>query len=321
VIRVLPIACLLLCLAACAAPGPPQPSVCNVEKIADLPTRLVNGAVLVQAAINRTSVQMQVDTGASTTTVTPALAKELRLPPDAEHRTTVHGVGGDVVSRNTVVWTFEVGRQVWSEQSFVTAPLARVYHEVPPVAGLLGANHLSDFDVELDLPQGRMTLWQVHGCAGDFTFHDAPHFRLPLRRYAPARMVATVQIDGQSLAALIDWGSNATVLNEAAAARLGLAPETLAADPVGHSRGADGNEIEYRVHRFPEIRIGNGVAHQARVEVAPIHTTDVDMLLGLDYARTRRLWLSYATGQLFVALPPARPPIQGNRSDGAPGSG
>jgi hypothetical protein len=36
------------------------------------------------------------------------------------------------------------------------------------------------------------------------------------------------------------------------------------------------------------------------------------MQLGLDYARTRRLWLSYATGQLFIALPP-RPPVQANQ--------
>lgn len=319
--RAVRIGWLLLCLAGCAPPDPPQSTVCSVEKVADLPTRLVRGAVLVPAAVNQIPVQMQVDTGASTTSVTPDVATLLRLPPDAMRRTTVFGVGGQMISYNTQVLTFEVGRQLWAEQSFVTAPLARTFHEEPPVAGLLGANYLSDFDVELDLPEQRMTLWQVHGCAGDFAFQGVPHWRLPLRRYQRARMVATVQIDGQTLSALIDWGANATVLNQAAAARIGVTPQMLEADPGGHSNGADRNEIEFHLHRFAEIRIGNGVFHQARIQVAPIHIGDADMLLGIDYASVRRLWLSYATGQLFVVPPlplppPPLPPPPANHTNG-----
>lgn len=309
--RALAIACLLLCLAACSSPDPARQVACTVEKVADLPARQVFGAVLVPAAVNQTAVLMQVDTGASTSSVTPAAAMALGLPPDARRRSTVLGVGGQIVTRNTLVSNFEVGHQMWVEQSFTTAPLARAFHEPQPVAGLLGANYLSDFDVELDLPHGRMTLWQVQGCTGDFTWQDVPHFSVKLRRYAPARMIATVEVDGHALPALIDWGANTTVLKQTTAVQLGVTPDALGVDPNGHSHGADGNEIEYRVHRFPEIRIGNGVFHQVRVEVAPIHLLDADMLLGLDYARTRRLWLSYATGQLFVALPP-RLPVHAN---------
>lgn len=319
--RAVPIACLLLCLAGCATPDPPQPAVCTIDKVADLPTRLVRGAVLVPAAINQTPVQMQVDTGASRSSVTPDIATELRLSPDATRRSNVLGTGGIVVSTNTMLQSFEVGGQLWPGRSFVTAPLARTFQEDPPVAGLLGANYLSDFDVELDVPEGRMTLWQVHNCAGDFAFHDVPHWRMPLRRYAPAGMVATVTIDGQPLSALIDWGANATVLNQAVAARLGVTPEMLQADPAGQSHGTDRNEIEFHLHRFSEIRIGNGLFHQVRIEVAPIHTSGADMLLGLDYARTRRLWLSYATGQLFVVPPPRRPQPQANRTNGTQGPG
>jgi predicted aspartyl protease len=305
--RAVPIAYLLLCLARCATPDPPEPAVCTIDKVADLPTRLVRGAVLVPAAIDQTAVQMQVDTGASRSSVTPGIATELGLPPDGRRRSNVHGIGGTVVSTDTLVQNFEVGHQLWSGQSFVTSPLARTFQEDPPVAGLLGANYLSDFDVELDVPEGRMTLWQVHDCVGDFAFRDVPHWRMPLRRYEPARMVATVTIDGQPVSALIDWGASSTVLNGAVAARLGVTPEMLQVDPAGHSNGADRNEIEYHVHRFSEIRIGNGVFHQVRIEVAPIQTRDVDMLLGLDYAKTRRVWLSYATGQLFVVPPLPRP--------------
>ena len=156
-----------------------------------------------------------------------------------------------------------------------------------------------------------MTLWQVQGCTGDFTWQDVPHFSVKLRRYAPARMIATVEVDGHALPALIDWGANTTSSSRRRLCNSASPRTRWGSIRTATVHGADGNEIEYRVHRFPEIRIGNGVFHQVRVEVAPIHLLDADMLLGLHYARTRRLWLSYATGQLFVALPP-RLPVHAN---------
>jgi predicted aspartyl protease len=304
VIRVAALMILLLCLAACATAPPASPAACTVDKVAEVPAHLLNGALVVPAAIDHHAVQMQVDTGASRTTVTPDMAAGLALRADRFNRTVVHSIGGETTTRNTRIETFEVGDQVWSDESFVTSRLARNFDASPPVAGLLGADHLSDFDVELDLPRQRMTLWQVQGCTGDFAFHGIPHWRMQLERYWPDMMVAHVQIDGQPVSALIDWGANTSVLKQTVAARLGIAPEMLQADPVGHGRGADRNEIEYRVHRFSALRIGPGVFHNVRLSVGGIHAMNVDMLLGLDYARTRRLWLSYATGQLFVALPP-----------------
>jgi hypothetical protein len=51
------------------------------------------------------------------------------------------------------------------------------------------------------------------------------------------------------------------------------------------------------------------VFRQARIQVEPVHVQDADMLLGLDYARTRHLWLSCATRQLFVVPSLPRPPL------------
>jgi hypothetical protein len=317
VIRSVSIAGLLLCLAACTAPTSPDSASCTIEKVADLPARLVEGAVLVPAELNHMPVQMEVDTGASASTVTPGFANTWRLPPDPHRQTTVHGIGGDVVTSNTLVTSFELGQQMWSGESFTTAPLARSFIEDPPVAGLLGADYLSDFDVELDLPRRVMTLWQVHGCAGDFALRDVPHRSITLHRGSPARMIIPVAIDGQPISALIDWGANETVLKEAVALRLGVTPEMLAADPIGHDTGSDSNVVTSHLHLFQTLRVGDDLFYPVRIAVAPIHAADVDMLLGLDYARTRHLWLSYATGQIFVVpQAPETAPIAANQSQG-----
>ena len=59
-----------------------------------------------------------------------------------------------------------------------------------------------------------------------------------------------------------------------------------------------------RHHRFAELRVGPDTTRDpmlwiARVNVVPI----VDMLLGADWLRSRRVWLSFATRQVFVAEP------------------
>jgi len=57
-------------------------------------------------------------------------------------------------------------------------------------------------------------------------------------------------------------------------------------------------------HQFAERRVGpvstrNPVMWVAAAHVVPI----VDMLLGADWLRTRHVWVSFATKQLFVAKP------------------
>jgi predicted aspartyl protease len=303
--------CLLICLlAGCAEHMPPTVAACSINKVAELPVRLAGGGVLIPASINHTAVQMELDTGAEMTTVTPAMASELRLPPDARRRTVVHATGGDVTSRNQLVWNFEIGHQLWQNQSFTLVDLARTLNEDPPVASLLGADLLSEFDVELDLPHDRVVLWQVRGCSGDFAWPDVPHSRLALQRHPPNRLVTPVHVQGQPLTALIDWGANSTVMGEAAAERLGITLDMLNTDPSGHQNGADRRQGVIHLHRFADVQIGPERFQMLRIGVAPIHVRDADILLGIDYARRRHLWLSYATGQLFVILPPRTPEAQ-----------
>jgi Aspartyl protease len=98
-----------------------------------------------------------------------------------------------------------------------------------------------------------------------------------------------------------------TVLTETAAARIGVTPAMLQADRLERGHETGGNGVGIHMHRFAEFRIGPDVFRNVPIAVAPI-PTHVDMLLGLDYARTRDIWLSYSTRQLFVALPAAPQP-------------
>ena len=123
---------------------------------------------------------------------------------------------------------------------FPTGSLPHRYAETPRVAGLLGADLLSVFDVALDMPHGRMLLRSVQRCDGDFVPWRTTHFRLPLSQRGKNHLAVSVEIDGQSFRALIDLGAGATQLKTGAAASIGIAPATMAHDRSVNTKGVEG---------------------------------------------------------------------------------
>jgi hypothetical protein len=56
------------------------------------------------------------------------------------------------------------------------------------------------------------------------------------------------------------------------------------------------------LHRFGELHVGMDTTRDPMLWVAPVHVVPiVDMLLGADWLRSRRVWISFATKQIFVA--------------------
>jgi predicted aspartyl protease len=303
-------AVLVLMLIACQSDGPSSvdqaatQETCKIDRIADLPVRFAQGHILIPAAINDTPVQLIVDTGASASMLTPGAVALLDLPTDLYHTTTVHGTGGTVVTHNTSIRSFRVGDQDWLGSSIATGRLPGRIEGDPPVVGLLGADRLTEFDVELDVPSHRMTLWRVQHCYGDFVPWQGAHDTLQLARYRPNRMVTHIAIDGHPVTALIDWGSRSTTVTDETAVSLGVTSAMMARDPSGNTLGVDQNEVPIRMHRFDEVLIGSTRFHNVALEVAALRVTDVGMLLGADYVTRRHVWLSYASDQLFVQRGP-----------------
>jgi hypothetical protein len=75
----------------------------------------------------------------------------------------------------------------------------------------------------------------------------------------------------------------------------------LAHDPAGTSRGVDQHQTSVHLHEFSDFRIGAEQFHKVRISVGALTLHDSGMLLGIDYASTRRIWLSYNSQQMFVA--------------------
>ncbi len=284
-------------------------NACEHRLEATVPVRMVNNAALVPAALDRTPVQMQIDTGAQGTMITPDAVRRLRLRSDDRHKTILQGAGGSAgATSNAAIRWIELGHSQWSDRSFSTGPLPTPFTENPMVAGLLGADLLSVFDVELDIPHGRMLLWSVQGCDGDFVPWKTAHYRVPLSQRGKNHLAASVEIDGHAFHALIDWGAAATKLKTEAAAKIGITPATITRDRTAKTKGVDGREIASHWHTVGEMHVGAELFQRPTILVGDLAFDSIDMVLGMDYFRTRHVWLSYATRQMFVEVLPSTPP-------------
>ena len=288
----------LLLLAACAGPRPPP--VCEVKQVADIPLGAERGFLSADATIDDKPVTLLVDTGAEATMVTPAALARLHLGADPHRRTTLHGVGGAVVSQNALLQSFGLGGLVLLDQSAAVAPLPVTQGVALHASGLLGADWLSAFDVEIDLPQRRMRLYQVHDCSGDYVPWSGARVSSAVQLYGRGLVLLPATLDGSEVRALLDTGANRSALGEAAADQIGLTATALTRDPVSQSVGVDGAISATREHRFDTLRVAGLRTSGLVVSISPLRLGIADLLLGADWLAHVRVWISYANRRVTV---------------------
>ncbi len=283
---------------AATAFGGAASAVCEVETVAETKLRDVVGFLTVQATIGGTPVSLLLDTGAEAGLLTPDAALGLRLPVDPGRQTLVQGTGGaGAVIPHVMLGGLAVGGLELPPRSVPVGPLPAVPRITPPVAGLLGADVLSGFDVEIDARHGRFALHQVLG--GCETPVSWAHDIVALRRSGD-RLIASVRLDGHELEALLDTGALSVALDTRTALGLGVGEDALARDPGGISGGVDMREVLFHWHRFGSLAIGGVTIHHPVITVTQVREA-TPMLLGASWFAGRHVWLSYATSRMFVA--------------------
>ena len=275
---------------------------CTINRSASLPLLLWQQKLYVSAQVNGTPAYFFVDTGAGTTTLSQDLANGQNLARDFDHSADTFGVGG-VESHLTIVQAHDValGPIHLVNRSFPVAAFGERMADGSPVGGLIGADILSHFDLDLDLPGRRLGLWRVAGC--DEVRPDWPgEAEAAQLDIAPSRHIAVpVRIDGANLDLLVDTGSPSLVLSPRAAARAGATPELLELNRTLSGRGVNDRPFAGWMHIFQRMEVAGQVFGDVRtVVLAPSRMQMGDGLLGLEFLKRSRIWISYSTGKFFV---------------------
>jgi predicted aspartyl protease len=305
---------LLLGVAGCATDpyGPNAAGICPLIRVAEMPLTLQQNLMLVDGSINGQPVRLLVDTGAERTLLTEDAVKRLQLPRDTQHVTRTVGIGGPSMGWDASLPHGLVLGGTDLPVDRVTVGQFSITHVGGDagVDGLLGADILLAFDVDLNLPAHRLTMYRARReCPDAPPPWSAPYLAITGITTHRDRLMLPFVLDGVNGLAVLDTGAQLSSISGAMAEKLGLTDNGASEDATITAHGAAPQAIRVRVHRFHELRVGPAVATAPLLPVVPMTFDMGDALIGADFLRGRRVWLSFSTHRVLVTPLPGTPAV------------
>ncbi len=268
--------------------------------------RTIAGGITLPVEVNGNAATFILDTGAERSMVTPEAVQRLGLARDQWVGTTMSGVGGidrlaNASPRSLSLGGIKLVRRTLNHDNSLTVGLLPG-QGATGIDGLLGRDYLAPFDLDLDMPAHRLTLYTIRDCAGRFLPWTGHYASIPISTPAREAIVVPVLIDDKPLRAILDTGASSSLLAAPGMFRLGLSQQKLMGDPAGQISGMGLRTIMAHRHRFDTLTVGNQTTPSPSLWVEPVRLAPIsDMLLGADWLAGKRVWISLATKQLFVA--------------------
>ncbi len=130
--------------------------------------------------------------------------------------------------------------------------------------GLLGADILLAFDIDLDLPAHRITFYRARReCPDAKPPWNEPYVAVAGVGTRRNRLLVPFELDGVGGMAVLDTGAQLSSISQRMAERIGLAEDAMATDRTVMAHGAAPDQVAVHIHRFREFRVGPAVMHDA----------------------------------------------------------
>jgi predicted aspartyl protease len=275
--------------------------VCGTIRLGETAVAMLSNQPIVKVFADNAAVLLLLDTGSEATVLTPAAAQRIGAQyPRVGLGRQMHGITGDIPAGKLELRNLTIGGIEVPRRRVRVGPIEIVNALSGLLDGLLGSDILRSFDIDLDLPGRRMTLYQGQSCAAASPAWPQPYARIAAGRSPSNRLFFPVQLDGRAISALFDSGAQFSVLSTRTALALGVKEAVLARDPPVTVRGADGEQLSAHAHRFFRLEVDGEVIHNPEIDVAEISLNEADLVLGIDFLGSRRVWISYGSQQLFL---------------------
>lgn len=285
---------LLLLLSGCAA-GPD--ASCRLEKLAELPVRVMGNVPVVTVEINGKPANLVLDTGSDATVLTRVAARRLGI---AEGKATQVGAAGG----RTSVGTARLEDLLVGGVRIKPLPALLADAPAPPLDGVLGISVLVEFEVELDVPHRRVALYRARPCATAAPDWPGRVIRLPVQQQpGSGHLFVSVAVDGQPLRGMLDSGASNSTLSLQSAEDAGLGHGALERLPAYRGQAINAEGLVVRRAVFKEMRVGADRLERPTLVIAALPVFAGDLLVGEDYLGTRAVWFSFVLGRVFVQAP------------------
>jgi predicted aspartyl protease len=280
-----------------AAPALPDPN----EPLFASPTRLDRiGRIVAPVLINgQGPFRLVVDTGASHTTLSPALAQRLGLEPSEYSAVMLNGVTGAEEVPAVRLERLQAGDLVLER---VSAPIV-TSSIMAGADGILGVAGLTRERITVDFRRDRISITRSH--ASDDL---GGMLRIPATRVAGGLLMVTTRVGGINARTIIDTGAERTLGNAVLRDQLRLRKRIGEPKEVTSVFGTTSDVSAGELQRIPTITLGGATINQVNIVFGDFHifkVWDLDdqptILLGMDVLGTvRQLIIDYRRREVYV---------------------
>ena len=243
------------------------------------------------------------DTGASNTNLLPALRKARPDLPLAKAQGPLQGANGAAQVETVSIDRLSYGGQTFRDLNAFVLPPSPI--DTLGIHGVIGADTLSRYAFEIDMPAKRWSLVATPTpamLAGMLT-------PVPLTLDSAKAPRLTVMVDGKPIPALLDTGARATFINWKAAAMLGYGKADPRLTSGGKALGATHSSARaLKATTASTLTIGNHRWNETKLRVADLPIFVVvgmadgpAMILGMDALSSRRFVVDYPGKRLLIA--------------------
>lgn len=275
-------------------------AACKVNAF-ELPATIVEGRAIVTVGINGSEVPLAVDSGAFFSFLTRAAAAQLQLRlTSLPYGFDVQGLVGGVDARMTTVKKLQLLNGEIPNVDFIVGG-----NQIGGGAmGLLGRNLLAAGDTEYDLAHGVIRLMFPQGDCGDSSMAywagETPVVELPLviddRSKVPA-IKAVAKLNDRKIEVVFDTGAYSIVSLEAAG-RAGVSKADM--KPADRIYGLGRGNAESWTAAFQKFQLGGEAVANFHLHVGDFDQTDFDMLLGIDFFLSHRIYVSKKQHRMYI---------------------
>ncbi len=292
---------------------------CTLKRLATIPALLDRNRLLIAAGINGTPVILQLDTGASASVISEAVANRLGIATRYVARG-AYGLGGGTIQSYAYLSQLRVGNAAATDTTVYVMPGGADGIGGRPV-GYYGSDYLSRFDVDIDPAHGQVVLFDQDHCAdaGVGWFDSAIKVPFSIPERGNAQIDLTVLLDGRPVRAELDTGSASTILRlTTASRRFGLSPDAPGMEAAAATSGVEGTPILTYRHSFDSLTLGAITLTHPTVEILPItfakryHPVDShlnliddampDLFIGMDILQHLHMFIAYSENMLYFTV-------------------
>jgi predicted aspartyl protease len=278
---------------------------CKLLKLGELPVTVQRNQLLVPASVNGQKFMMVADTGAGITLLDGSVAKAAQLNTQGARGMRMIGVGGEMQVDWAMMDDLTIGGVKFPARRFLVNKSGGGAQ-----SSLLGYDFFSLFDVEIDARNGKINLFKTEACGDANMAYWAPDRADMVELISKGTPQVTVRVDGQPITATLDSGAGTTVIAQRLATFMGAEPAPDAQKRSGV--GGDGRRVEGVLHKFKSFEIGDEQINNPTLTVLDALKTGftstgsrisssgiADMLLGFDFLRTHRVFISNSEKKLY----------------------